>query len=233
MADERVIKGMAAQMSMRRKQLSSGARHLGWKVGFSTQAAMDRMGTTAPLFGFMTDRSLVNPGSVLSLAGWTRAVLEPEVAVHLGSDVPAHADDAEVRAAISGLGPAVELADFDPDVQEVEGILSGDIFHRHVLLGPVDRSRAGGSIAGVEALVFRNGEKIAGTSGPADFTGEAVVILRALAYELEANGEALRAGDVVITGSLVPPVKVGPGQALRAQIKPLGEIEVRFQEVGA
>lgn len=233
MADERVIKGMAAQMSMRRKQLSSGARHLGWKVGFSTQAAMDRMGTTAPLFGFMTDRSLVNPGSVLSLAGWTRAVLEPEVAVHLGSDVPAHADDAEVRAAISGLGPAVELADFDPDVQEVEGILSGDIFHRHVLLGPVDRSRAGGSIAGVEALVFRNGEKIAGTSGPADFTGEAVVILRALAHELEANGEALRAGDVVITGSLVPPVKVGPGQALRAQIKPLGEIEVRFQEVGA
>ena len=222
---------MAAQMSLRRRQLSSGARHLGWKVGFATKAAMERMGTTAPLFGFMTDRSLLKPGSTLNIAGWTRGVLEPEVAVHLGANVPAGASEAEVRAAIAGLGPAVELADLDPDVQEVEGILAGDIFHRHVLLGPIDNSYAGGSISGVEARVFRNGEKIAGAAGPADFASEAVVILQALATELEANGEALRAGDVVITGSLVPPVKVGTGQVLRAEISPLGEIEVSFQEV--
>lgn len=192
---------------------------------------MERMGTSAPLFGFMTDRSLLEPGSTLSIAGWTRAVLEPEVAVHLGADVPAGTDPAVVRDAISGLGPAVELADFDPDVQDVEGILACDIFHRHVLLGPVDRSRAGGSIAGIEARVFRDGEKIAGASGPTDFPGQTVAVLLALAEMLEANGEALRAGDIVIAGSLVPPVKVGPGQVLRAEISPLGEIEVRFQEV--
>jgi 2-keto-4-pentenoate hydratase len=223
---------MAAQLAKRRLLLSSGARHLGWKVGFGTRAAMERMGTSAPLFGFMTDRSLLKSGSALSIAGWTRAVLEPEVAVHLGSDVPAGANDSVVRAAISGLGPAVELADFDPDVQEVEAILAGDIFHRYVLLGPVDRSRAGGAITGVEARVFRDGEKIAGAPGPADFPGETVVILKALAEVLEANGEALRAGDVIITGSLVPPVKVGAGQTMRAEISPLGEIEMRFQEVG-
>jgi 2-keto-4-pentenoate hydratase len=229
LADERVANGMAAQMSMRRQQLSSGARHLGWKVGFSTQAAMARMSITAPLFGFMTDRSLLKTGSALSVAGWTRAVLEPEVAVHLGSNVPAGANEARVRAAISGLGPAVEIADFDPDVQDVEGILACDIFHRHVLLGPIDRSRAGGSIGGLEVSVFRDGEKVAGAPGPADFTAETVVILQALAEALEANGEALRAGDVVITGSLVPPVKAGAGQVMRAEISPLGEIEVRFQ----
>ena len=80
---------MAAQLARRRTVLSSGARHLGWKVGFGTQAAMERMGTAAPLFGFMTDRSLVESGSTVSLAGWTRGVLEPEVAVHLGAHVPA------------------------------------------------------------------------------------------------------------------------------------------------
>jgi 2-keto-4-pentenoate hydratase len=190
---------------------------------------MDRMGISAPLFGFMTDRSLLKTGSSLSIAGWTRAVIEPEVAVHLGKNVPAGSDVATVRAAIAGLGPAVEVADLDPDVQDVEGILSGDIFHRHVLLGPVDGTRAGGSLAGLAARVFRDGEKIAGAAGPADFPGDTVVILQALAEALEANGEALKAGDVVITGSLVPPVKVGPGQVIRAEISPLGEIEVRFQ----
>jgi 2-keto-4-pentenoate hydratase len=228
-ADQRVTNGMAAQMSMRHERLSSGARHLGWKVGFSTQAAMARMSISAPLFGFMTDQSLLTSGSALSIAGWTRAVLEPEVAVHLGSDVPAGAYEARVRAAISGLSPAVEIADFDPDIQDVEGILACNIFHRHVLLGPVDRTRAGASIAALLAVVFRDGEKVAGASGPADFTGETVVILQALAETLEASGEALRAGDVVITGSLVPPVKVGTGQVMRAEISPLGEIEVRFQ----
>jgi 2-keto-4-pentenoate hydratase len=228
-ADQRVANGMAAQMSMRRAQLSNGAHHLGWKVGFGSRAAMDRMSIVAPLFGFMTDRSLVKPGSTVTIAGWTRAILEPEVAVHLGSDVPADADEAEVKRAIAGLGPAVEIADLDPDIQDVEGILACDIFHRHVLLGPVDRSRAGGLITGIEARVFRDGEKIAGGPGPADFPAESVVILRALAAALEASGEALRAGDVVITGSLVPPVKVGAARAMRAEISPLGEIEVRFQ----
>lgn len=229
MTDQRIVSGMAAQMLMRRAQLSSGARHLGWKVGFSSQAAMDRMGIVAPLFGFMTDRSQVKSGSTLAIGGWTRAVLEPEVAIHLGADVPAGADEAEIKGAIAGLGAAVELADFDPDIQDVEGILACDIFHRHVLLGPIDPSHAGGVISGIEARVFRDGEKVAAGPGPADFTAEACVILRALAEALEAAGEALRAGDVVITGSLVPPVKVAGGHVMRAEISPLGEIEVRFQ----
>jgi 2-keto-4-pentenoate hydratase len=56
-----------------------------------------------------------------------------------------------------------------------------------------------------------------------------VAVLRALADTLEANGEALRAGDIVITGSVVPPIEVAPGQVLRAEISPLGSIEVRFR----
>ena len=56
-------------------------------------------------------------------------------------------------------------------------------------------------------------------------------VLRALTEVLEANGEALRAGDVVITGAVVPPIEVAPGQVLRADMSRLGSIEVRFQEV--
>ena len=57
-------------------------------------------------------------------------------------------------------------------------------------------------------------------------------MLEALAETLAANGEALRAGDVVITGAVVPPIDVAPGQTLLAKLDPLGSIEVRFQEVG-
>ena len=219
---------MEAQLARRRELLSSSARHLGWKAGFGSKAAMERLGTSAPLFGFLLDRNLVDGRSTVSIAGWTRPVFEAEIAVHLGSDVRAGAAARETRAAIAGLGPAVELADSDPAVTGVEEILAGDIFHRHVVLGPV---RLGGSIDGFEAIVFRDGQEIARTSDPTQLTGDMIAVLQALAEVLEANGEALRAGDVIITGSVVPPIEVAPGQHLRAEMSPLGSIEVRFQEV--
>jgi 2-keto-4-pentenoate hydratase len=232
MADQRVMKGMAAQLEMRRERLSSGARHIGWKVGFGSRAAMERLAINSPLFGFLTDRGIVESGSSVSIAGWTRAVFEPEVAVHLGSSLRSGAGEADVRAAIAGLGPAVELADIDPAVKDVDGILACNIFHRHVLVGPIDRTRAGGSIMGIEGRVLRDGQEIA-HAADATAPGDVVVLLQALADVLEENGESLRAGELVITGSLVPPIDVAPGQVLRAEISPLGEIEVRFQEVTA
>jgi 2-keto-4-pentenoate hydratase len=57
-----------------------------------------------------------------------------------------------------------------------------------------------------------------------------IVVLQALADVLEANGEALRAGDVVITGSVVPPIEVAPAEELRVETT-LGGIGVRFEEV--
>ena len=233
MADGRVATGMARQLAERRALLSAGARHLGWKAGFASKAAMDRFGTRSPLFGFLTDQSLLASGATVSIAGWMRAVFEPEIAVHFGSNLKAGAGEAAVRKAISGLGPAIELADVDPDVVDVERILAGDIFHRYVVLGPVDRGRAGGSAADIETRVFRDGEEVARATDPMANPGEMIWILQELAATLEASGEALRAGDVVIAGSLVPPIQVAPGQMLRARIGALGEVEVRFEEVTA
>ncbi len=219
---------MAAQLRKRRELMSSGARRLGWKAGFGSKAAMERLGTSAPLFAFLLDRTLVESGSSVSIKGWKRPVFEAEIAVHLGTDVHAGANARETKVAIAGLGPAIELADLDASVTEVEEILAGGIFHRHVLLGPVSK---GASIEGFEAVIFRDGDEIARAKDPAQLTGDIVSVLQALAETLETSGETLKAGDVIITGSVVPPIDVAPSQHLRAEMSTLGSIEVRFQEV--
>jgi len=116
---------MAAQLRKRRELMSSGARRLGWKAGFGSKAAMERLGTSAPLFAFLLDRTLVESGSSVSIKGWKRPVFEAEIAVHLGTDVHAGANARETKVAIAGLGPAIELADLDASVTEVEEILAG------------------------------------------------------------------------------------------------------------
>ncbi len=224
---------MTTQLALRRQLLGAGARHLGWKCGFASAPARKQLGTSAPLFGFLTDRGLLPSGSSIAIGGWTRAVLEPEIAIHLGSDLPAAAAPGTIRESIAALGPALEVADSDPSVTDVEGILSGDIFHRHVLLGPPVASRAGFRTEDVGAVVSADGVEIARSSYPIALTGELVDTLAQLAAALEDCGEQLRAGDIVIAGSLVRPIAVAAGSFYRAEIEPLGALEVRFQEAAS
>ncbi|MBI1989962.1 MAG: hypothetical protein HYS65_09555, partial [Betaproteobacteria bacterium] len=108
--DPRIARGMQTQLGRWRERLNAGEQALGWKVGFGAPAAMEKLGITAPLIGFLTDRALVASGVTLSLANWKKPLAEPEIAVHMESDLPAGADRRAVKCAIKGIGPAIELA---------------------------------------------------------------------------------------------------------------------------
>jgi 2-keto-4-pentenoate hydratase len=222
--DPRVRRGMERQLELRRRLLDDGARPIGWKLGLGTPAAMEQHGTTAPLVGFLTDRSVREPGSDLAIGGWIKPTAEPEIAVHLADDVPAGADRNAAAAAIGGLGVAFEIVDIDGG--EVEDILAGDIFHRFVVLGPalpfaeLDVGDLRGEI--------RHGEEAQRVDEPLALVGDLVDAVAHLAGHLAAFGETVRAGDVLITGSIVPALGVAPGDELRYRLDPLGELALTF-----
>lgn len=219
---------MSAQLSWRRDRLAAGEMPLGWKVGFGAAAAMERLGLTAPLVGFLTDRAVALSGTTLSLTGWTKPMAEPEIAVHIGSDVAGHMDRESAMAAIAGVGPAIELADVDHPPEDVENILAGNIYQRNVILGPCDTSRTGGALEGVLGRVFRNGVEVARTSDPQAMTGNLIDIVIHVADTLAAFGETLRAGQVIITGSIVAPLQVYGGDEFAFRLDPVAAISVRF-----
>src|SRR5438105_3351009 len=90
--DPRIQRGMKHNLETRRQRLASGDRPLGWKVGFGAPAMLKQLGTLGPLVGFLTENARLPSGTQISLAGWTKPIAEPEVAVHIGQDVPAGAD---------------------------------------------------------------------------------------------------------------------------------------------
>ena len=226
--DPRIARGMARQLTRWHERLKSGEKALGWKVGFGAPAAMEKLGITAPLVGFLTDQALVRPATTLSIADWKKPVAEPEIAVYLGKDLAGGAGRETVKAAIAGQGPAIELADLDCPPDNVEDILSGNIYQRNVILGPRDTSRAGCMLDGLLGRVLRNGTEVATTSDPQAATGELVDIVRHVADLLSAFGERLRAGQIIITGSIVPPLWVETGEEIAFQLDPIGSVSVRF-----
>src|SRR5437879_3115505 len=104
---------MRALLELRRARLAQGERPLGWKVGFGTAAAKAQLGIAAPLVGFLTDAVLLDNGSTCSLAGWTKPMLEAEIAAYVGAD-----------GSIAGLGAAIELADIDLPPADPEAMLA-------------------------------------------------------------------------------------------------------------
>jgi len=227
--DPRIARGMEKQLSIRRARIAAGEKPLGWKVGLGAPPAMERLRIKAPLVGFMMQKSLVPNAGTVSFAGWTKPVAEPEIAVHMGKDLPGGADRAAAIAAIAALGPAIELADLNPPPDDVEVTLAGNIFHRHVILGPPDPARAGAKLDGLVGHVFRRGALAAKQEKVEALIGEMIGIVQHVAGTLAAHGEKLRAGDVIITGSIVPPPIIEPDETEFAYaLEPLGGLSVRF-----
>jgi 2-keto-4-pentenoate hydratase len=219
---------MLAQRELLRVRTAAGEKCIGWKVGFGAPAAMARLALSAPLIGFLTDRALLGSGATIDTANWNKPVAEPEIAVHLKGDLPGDADRTTAAAAIAGIGPAIELADVDRAPDEVEAILAGNIYQRNVILGRCDRGRAGGRLDGLLARIERNGTEVARTSDPQALTGELIDIVRHVADSLAACGERLRAGHIIITGSIVPPLWIEPGEEIVYSLDPVDMLSVRF-----
>ena len=227
--DPRIAHGMRKQFALRRQRLDAGARQIGWKVGLGAPAAQQKNKLTAPLVGFLLDRAQLMSGATVSLKGWTKPAAEAEIAAHIGRDIPANADRDTVRAAIGALGPAIELADIDSPMDDIEAALAGDIWQRHVIVGPKDPSRAGARLDGLTGRVTRSGQDV---PVPADLEtniGKILDIVRHVADVTAALGDGLRAGQFIICGSLTAPMFLEPGDTgIAFALDPIGAISVRF-----
>lgn len=227
MNDGGLARGLESQLETRARLLAGGARPLGWKAGFGAPEWLAKFGTDGPLVGFLTDASVIPDGATVDISSWTRGVAEPELAIRLGADLEPPNDEDTTRAAIASIGPAIELADIDPPPESVEGILSGNIFHRGVILGPQDPARAEADLGRLEARIRPEGQEEIRTDQLEGLTGGVVSVITHLASLLAAHGVMMRSGEIVITGSVVPPIALSPGARVEFELAPMRAISVQ------
>ena len=222
--DASVLESTRRMLERRARLLERGERMIGWKLAFGSPHWLDKFGHSGPLVGFLAESNVRPPGSTFSCRGWIHPVAEPEIAVYLGKDVD---EPDRVAESISGLGPAIELADVDSPPEDLERVLEGNIFHRAVVLGPPDHSRVGGTVVGMRARITNNGTEAADTEDLAALTGDLVSILAHTARLLQGAGTRLKAGELVIAGSVIPPIPLRPGDEVTFELVPLLPISVR------
>ena len=192
----RLVAATREQMAARAGMLERGATHVGWKLGMGDREAID--GHLA--VGFLTSATVLDPGSSFDAPPGADLHLDVEAYVELAADHP---------DAIGGYGVALEIVDLTPRPGEPDSIVATNIFHLAVSFAPT----AAAEPRGAELGVLVNGTLGQAGRWPHDLGDR----LRGAADVLEAVGLGLRAGDRIITGSIVQ-VPIAPGESVAAVI---------------
>jgi 2-keto-4-pentenoate hydratase len=172
--------------------------------------------------------ALLPSGHTISIENWKKPAAEPELAVYLGKTLSPGSDRATAMQAIAGVGPAIELADVDHPSEDVEGTLARNIYQRHLIIGPRQFVYAGGVVKGSRARVERSGVEIANTPDLEALTGELISMVQHTADVLGFFGETLEARQIIIAGSITPPIWVRPGEDIVFHLSHCEPISVHF-----
>ncbi len=217
------------QDALRETLVAAGARLAGWKAGFTTAAAQEQFGVPAPVCAFLLAADFFPSGAALPAARFVGPAVEAEVALVMASDLAGPGVTAARAAlAVAGALPALEIVDFRyTGTPQGTDIVAEGIFASAVVLGGALTPIAGLDLA-LEGLVYEQNGAVAATNTAAEVMGNPVNALAWIANHLGARGLGLRAGDIVMTGSVSKILRPKAGDTVRATYTRLGSVGVRF-----
>jgi 2-oxopent-4-enoate/cis-2-oxohex-4-enoate hydratase len=213
------------------RRLADGERVVGKKIGVTSKVVQRALDVHQPDFGWLTDRMRYESGAEMPIG---RELIQPraegEIAFALKRALRGPGiTPGDVVAATDCVMASIEVVDSrirDWKIRIVDTIADNASSGLFVLgKEAVDPRKVDFFTCGI--VVEKNGE-ILSTGAGAAALGSPLVCVAWLANTLGAFGVPLEAGEVVLSGSLVPLEPVGPGDRMKATIGGIGAVEVQF-----
>jgi 2-keto-4-pentenoate hydratase len=209
-----------------KRRIADGAAHAGFKVGMTSAAVQQQLGYFEPNFGHLFgDREFLHCDSIPK-----NALIQPrgegEIAFVLGKDLAQEKLRlSDVTRCIDYAVCSIEVLDsriIGWDIGPVDSIADNGSGGAHVL-GTYPRKITDCDLALCGMVAKRNGQIASLGVGAASMTNPLLAV-RWLAEKLAQMERPLRAGDVVLSGSLGPIVTLAPGDLFEVEIGGLGQV---------
>ena len=214
------------------RRIADGERVIGKKIGVTSDAVQNMLGVGQPDFGYLTDQMVVEEGGVLSIS---KLMIQPraegEIAFVLKKDLEGPGvTTTDVLQATDFVVPCFEIVDSrirDWKIR-IQDTIADNASCGYFTLGQmaVDPRKLDLSVCGM--VVELNGQVISTGAGAAALGSSPVTCVAWLANTLGRLGTSLKAGDVILSGSLVPLQPVKPGDCMAVSIGGIGRTSVRF-----
>jgi 2-keto-4-pentenoate hydratase len=200
----------------------------GLKIATTTKVMQQLMGIDHPCGGMIYANTVHMSPASLDRTRFMHVVVECELAVRLGRDLPAIGrpltrDD--VLAAVAAVMPAFELIEdrnADYKTTDARTLIADNAWNAGIVLGPAVAPPAGTSLDGLTGALSINGKPA--HAGKTDDPLGALAWVANLAIE---RGRPMTKGMVVITGSVIPTLPINAGDTFRFELAGLGAVEMR------
>lgn len=206
----------------------------GWKIAATSEAGQRHINVDGPLAGRILAEKIHPPGATISIGTNRMRVAEPEFAFRLALDLPAGSGPVTREAAVAAVDTlhlAIELPDSRfSDFTAVGGptLIADNACARELVVGPpvsADWRALDLSAHAVHATV---GDRYERDGVGSNVLGDPRDALAWCLTELGRLGIDLAAGEIITTGTCVPPLEIEPGDRVLADFGPLGTIDVEI-----
>ena len=216
------------QAEVVKARLDSGSVIVGAKLGLTSAAKQQQMNVSEPLYGWLTNDMQIETGATLDCAQFIQPRCEPEIAFLLGHDLGgAYVSAAHVLAATDLVFAAVDVLDsrFAGYSFTLPDVVADNSSSAGFVLGGQGVRPDGFNLRLTGCAFYKNGELLATASGAA-VLGHPAAAVAWLVRKLAARGEGLKAGHVVLSGSMTEAIAVAPGDVITARFDRLGNVEI-------
>jgi len=223
--------GAAAQRALARH---TGAEPPGgFKIGATSARMQAYLGLSVPIADFMASGGIHASGATLRFGDFVHPGVECELAVRLARDLPAGPCTREQAAeAVGELFTAIEIVEnrYGDLVELGTPMLVADqMFHAAAVVGePGAGDWRALDVAALPGRITVDGE-VRGEGVGADLLGHPLNSLAWLAgSSVAAAFDGLRAGQVVLLGSVTPPIWLTGPASVTVEFPPLPPVQVRL-----
>jgi len=220
----------AISLSVLERRKADGERVIGKKIGVTAKAVQDMLGVHQPDFGFLTDRMFITGDIDIRANGLIQPRAEAEIGFILKDSLMGPGVTAQqVIDATEAIVPCFEIVDSrirDWKIGIVDTVADNASCGVYVL-GEARADPRGHDLPNLHVTVTKNGAPLSEGYGRA-VQGSPAAAVAWLANTLGAYGVALEAGDVILSGSLVPLEPAVAVDVFEMQLHGVGSCVARF-----
>lgn len=208
----------------------SGRKIIGRKVGLTARSVQQQLCVDQPDFGVLFEDMRLPNGGTLPPARCIQPKAEAEIAIILKSDLNSTAvTRADVLEATGQVLAAIEIVDSRISDWKITfaDTVADNGSSAFFVLGDSEDAVADLDLYTCGMVMEVNGQ-VASLGAGAACLGHPLEAAAWLASTLAAQGDHLKAGDIVLTGALGPMVALSPGDRVVARIGGLGTCEFEY-----
>lgn len=214
------------------RRLAGGEKVIGKKIGVTSKPVQQMLDVHQPDFGFLTDAMQYANGSAISIkgAGLIQPRAEGEIAFVLKEDlVGARITREDVLDAAAAVAPCFEIVDsrIEDWKIRIQDTVADNASCGVFVLGEARVDPLSLDLASVQLDMYRNGEQVASGRGAA-VQGHPAEAVAWLANTLGRFGIPFLAGEIILSGSLVPLIPATAGSRFELNIEGMGSAAVNF-----